>query len=419
MNISSRFLVGVALMVMPAVAQAAQCTFSSEKNFSAEVVAAQIAQYKPTTIGEYLTVINRKILSPADQEMLLATVPRECLKDVARGALEVNGVKASDPISVLNGRPFYLPTRLAAAAPLASMPETVAVAPVAAPVVVPVKDVSPELEAIRAEIAAAKRRLDQAEAKIRGPRAPEEAAMLAPLQAEVKRLERIEARLTNLERSDSLQNGRLNDLEEDMASKANTTDVYIKTEVDGKLAGKPNSTDVYTRKEVDEKLTNNKPSGIPDWLKVLSFVGIPLALFLGGFAFFRKQPDVPAPDLSGLATKEDFDGLKNRVDVTEERLDALETTFVHVVKKIDGVTPKPADMKAMANNIEFTYPLMVDGTLVEVTVVKVDSTRSGDPLVMTVNVPCNKAFGGEKLFAKLADYFEKGGTVPALQAVAA
>ncbi len=159
-----------------------------------------------------------------------------------------------------------------------------------------------------------------------------------------------------------------------------------------------------------------------DFSALLGGFGFILLSLLGGFAFWKRNKNIAAAAQAAVATElaevrlddtfkttvlADIAGLKS--DVT-----GLKSRFKHDVKKATD-TLEPAEMKALADGTEFEYHLLVDGLPVTFDAKVVQHTPSGDALIKVDELP--NPVTAKNLRGELADYFEKGGALPALKLV--
>lgn len=149
----------------------------------------------------------------------------------------------------------------------------------------------------------------------------------------------------------------------------------------------------------------NEVSGVWKWL-----YGI-IALMVLGFGFLIWfKPSRKAVD-TAIETEL---SMYVPTAVFEQRLDAVESRFKHVVEKTSS-TLLPAQMKAMKDGNKFTYHLKVDGEVVNFDAVKVSTTPSGDAFIK-VDVLASPVTA-KQLFGALADYIENGGAMPTVKVV--
>ena len=222
-----------AAMAQPNDAQpAANCQISSDREIPAGTVAQQIEAGKPATVGQYLRIVGSTIPS---SDPIFAGVADECKTLIGMGTLQVNGLKASDPISVLAGKSLHLGTIARVVAPAIPAPQATAT-PAAQPLP------NPALERAHADLATAKAdrvRIKKQLAPVRlrpasvtptsGERALQNRLVkvegqIVTLTGLVARLKKVEDDVAALKASDVAQNTRLDSAE---ATNVNQNNILV------------------------------------------------------------------------------------------------------------------------------------------------------------------------------------------------
>lgn len=395
----------VTFVALPAVANAAECNLGE----NAKVVIT------PRALGAVRDAQPSEIVDRLYSDPDYSSVKAACSKEQILAAfIRING-----PSAVGLNDQFKVPV-LISSEPLVDKPATNVVSnPVvqSLPAAKPVE--TPELKAARTEMVSTKAQL--ATASTERDRLASVAASRRPGLKGSSDAAAIRAMLTPAEKAGydkavtdvATLSAKLASLEGTVKSLtrfAVATNQW-NTKQDGQIANVNAKADEALQKAEEAKAAAEATESLPWWGWAL----IALSIILGGlavlFAAIRGTPEVAEPDLSGVATKEDVDA---RFGELEAKVAAVQSRFEHIVVRT-AETPAVADLKALADDAEFDYPLLVDGTSVVFKGKVVQHAPSGEALVKLAEF--KNAMGASKLHKALCDYIENGGAMPTLRAV--
>lgn len=353
-----------AAMAQPNEAQpAANCQFSSDREIPAGTVAQQIEAGKPATVGQYLSIVGSTIPS---SDPIFAGVAAECKTLIGMGTLQVNGLKASDPISVLAGKSLHLGTIARVVAPAIPAPQATAT-PAAQPLP------NPALERARADLAKAKAdrvRIQTQLAPVRlrpasitptsGERALQNRLVkvegqIVTLTGLVARLKKVEDDVKALKASDVAQNTRL-----DSAEATNENQDKVLVDVVGSKANPGGILGDHGKrlKAVEDALAQGQ--GMSWWLK--AFLGV-LGLAVFGLYFGMR-------------------GTKKRVKTIEVdgRAETVNRLGVHIPDYMED------QLLALSAGESCNIPIQADGAVYPVCLTRCDNGNFKKPSVITDDI---------------------------------
>ena len=177
--------------------------------------------------------------------------------------------------------------------------------------------------------------------------------------------ERADIGLGNVDNTSDANKPVSNATQQALNLKANSSDVYTKTETDGLLNNKANANDVYSKTETDE-LLNNKANSSDVYTKSESDTGLNKSLYnlgaydtISGNTIIRQTGYVDLSKLSwGVSNLSAYDGQCTQIHINLPNTSSEATSFISNILIPDG-TFNPTLYHAIisSNNIYFNIPL--------------------------------------------------------------
>lgn len=175
------------------------------------------------------------------------------------------------------------------------------------------------------------------------------------------------------------------EMDNSLTLKANAVDVYTKQQVDAELATKANASNVYTKSEIDNKGFLTEHQSLDEYAKTadvtaaISDAVAPKANAVDVYTKAEVDESQNAQD-NVIVTKADANSVLSRIQMLEEKIAALSKTNVETVDVASSTEPLNDSAKDYILNGDATSTLTVTGKSVTVA----DATVSSDARVKIV-----------------------------------